>query len=46
MLQDIGFDVIEMDQFRPKANYVVFKKPGNDNPAVYLTTEIPLPVIK
>jgi hypothetical protein len=45
-LQQMDFDVIEMDQFRPRANYAIFKKPGNDNPAVYMTKEIPLPLIK
>ena len=43
LLQDAGYDVIEMDQFRPRANYVIFKKPGNTNPVLYKVIEIPLP---
>jgi ubiquinone/menaquinone biosynthesis C-methylase UbiE len=43
LLQDAGYEVIEMDQFRPRANYVIFKKPGNTNPVVYKVVEIPLP---
>ena len=43
LLQDAGYDVIEMDQFKPKANYVIFKKPGNTNPVLYKVGEIPLP---
>jgi hypothetical protein len=43
LLQDAGYDVIEMDQFRPRANYVIFKKPGNTNPVLYKVVEIPLP---
>ena len=43
LLQDAGYDVIEMDQFKPRANYVIFKKPGNSNPVVYKVVEIPVP---
>jgi hypothetical protein len=43
LLQDAGYDVIEMDQFRPRANYVIFKKPGNTNPVLYKVVEIPVP---
>ena len=42
ILQDAGYDVIEMDQFKPRANYVIFKKPGNTNPVLYKVAEIPL----
>ena len=41
LLEDKGYEVIEMDQFRPRANYVIFKKPGNANPVVYKIVEIP-----
>jgi len=43
LLQDAGYEVIDMDQFRPRANYAIFKKPGNANPVVYKVVEIPLP---
>ena len=29
-----------MEQFKPGANYAIFKKPGNQNPAVYKKDEI------
>ena len=42
MVKDAGFDLIESSQFRPRANYIIFKKPGNQNPVVYKITEIPV----
>ena len=42
MLKGHGYDVIEMDQFRPGANYVIFQKVGKLNPVVYKVTEIPV----
>ena len=42
LIEDNGYKVIEMDQFRPGANYVVFQKPGKDNPVVYKVMDIPL----
>ena len=42
MVKDAGFNPIESSQFRPLANYVIFKKPGNQNPVVYKITEIPV----
>ena len=40
MIKDEGYEVIEMTQFKPGANYVIFKKPGKQNPAVYKINEI------
>ena len=42
MIEDEGYKVIEMNQFRPGANYAVFQKPGKQNPVVYKKTEITL----
>ena len=42
MAKDAGFQTIEVSQFRPKANYIIIKKPGNQNPVVYQITEIPI----
>ena len=42
MVKDAGFETIEATQFKPKANYIVFKKLGKQNPVVYKITEIPL----
>jgi hypothetical protein len=42
LLKNNGYEVIEMDQFRPGADYVIFKKPGKMNPVVYSTLEIPV----
>ena len=35
IIKDAGYEVIQMDQFRPGANFAIFKKPGNQNPVVY-----------
>lgn len=40
MVKNSGYEIIEQSQFRPCANYIIFKKPGNLNPAVYKITEI------
>ena len=40
IIQDEGYEVIEMAQFKPGANYTIFKKPGKQNPAVYKIDEI------
>lgn len=40
MVKDAGFEPIETSQFRPRANYIIFKKPGNANPVVYKVTQI------
>ena len=42
IIQDEGYEVIEMAQFKPGANYAIFKKPGKQNPAVYKIDEITL----
>lgn len=41
MIETAGYEVIEMDQFRPGANYVIFKMPGDQNPVLYQVDEIP-----
>tara|TARA_X000000950_G_C13786086_1_gene607319 strand:+ start:345 stop:1157 length:813 start_codon:yes stop_codon:yes gene_type:complete len=42
IIEDEGYEVIEMHQFCPGANYAIFKKPGKQNPAVYKVSEITL----
>ena len=42
MITDEGYEVVEMNQFRPGANYALFRKPGKQNPAVYKVSEITL----
>jgi len=42
MIQDEGYEIVEMNQFRPGASYAIFKKPGKQNPAVYRVSEITL----
>jgi len=42
MIEEEGYTIIEMNQFRPGANYAVFQKPGKQNPVVYNKTEITL----
>jgi len=40
IIKDEDYEIIEMAQFRPGANYAIFKKPGNQNPAMYKIDEI------
>ena len=35
IIKDEGYEIVEMAQFRPGANFAIFKKPGNQNPVVY-----------
>lgn len=42
MIKDEGYDVVEMNQFRPGASYAIFRKPGKQNPVVYKVSEITL----
>ena len=42
MIEEEGYKVIEMNQFRPGANYAIFQKPGKQNPVVYKKLEITL----
>jgi len=42
IIQDTGYDIIEMNQFRPGANYAIFQKPGKQNPVLYKVSELTL----
>ena len=42
MITEEGYEVVEMNQFRPCASYAVFRKPGKQNPVVYKVSEITL----
>ena len=42
IIQKEGYEIIEMSQFKPGANYTIFKKPAKQNPAVYKIDEITL----
>ena len=42
MIKKNGFQVVEMDQFKPAHNYAIFKKPGKQNPVVYKISELEL----
>ena len=42
MINDEGYEVVEMNQFRPGASYAIFRKPGKQNPVVYRVSEITL----
>jgi len=42
MIIEEGYEVVEMNQFRPGANYAIFRKPGKQNPVVYKINEITL----
>ncbi len=40
IIKDEGYEIVEMNMFRPGANYAVFRKPGKQNPFVYKISEI------
>ena len=40
IIKDEGYEVVEMNQFMPGANYAIFKKPGKQNPVVYKIDDI------
>ena len=42
MIEDEGYEVVEMNQFRPGSSYAIFRKPGKQNPVVYNIIEIKL----
>ena len=42
MLEDEGYEVVEMNMFGPGASYAIFRKPGKQNPVVYKVSEITL----
>ena len=42
MIKDEGYEVVEINQFKPGANYAIFRKPGKQNPVVYKVSEITL----
>jgi ubiquinone/menaquinone biosynthesis C-methylase UbiE len=42
MIQQEGYEVVEMNQFRPGASYAIFRKPGKQNPVVYGISELKL----
>jgi len=42
IIQQEGYEIIEMAQFRPGASYAIFQKPGKQNPVVYGISEITL----
>jgi len=42
LIQQEGYEVVEMNQFRPCASYAIFRKPGKQNPVVYGISELTL----
>ena len=42
IIEDEGYEVVEMNMFRPGANYAIFRKPGKQNPVVYKVSELTL----
>ena len=40
IIKDEGYEVVEMSQFCPGANYAIFRKPGKQNPVVYKVSEL------
>jgi hypothetical protein len=42
IIEDEGYEIVEMNQFLPGANYAIFRKPGKQNPVVYKVSEITL----
>jgi SAM-dependent methyltransferase len=42
IIKSAGYELVEMNQFRPGANYTIFRRPGKQNPVVYKVSEITL----
>ena len=42
IIKDEGYEIIEMNQFRPGASYAIFRKPGKQNPVLFKVSEITL----
>ena len=42
IIKDEGYELVEMNQFKPGASYAIFRKPGKQNPVVYKVSEITL----
>jgi SAM-dependent methyltransferase len=42
IINEEGYEIVEMNQFRPGANYAIFRKPGKVNPVVTKISEITL----
>ena len=42
MIKQEGYEVVEMNRFRPGASYSVFRKPGKQKPVVYGISELTL----
>jgi ubiquinone/menaquinone biosynthesis C-methylase UbiE len=42
IIKDLGYEIVEMNQFKPGANYAIFRKPGKQNPVVYKISELTL----
>jgi len=42
IIQNAGYEVVEMNMFKPGANYAIFRKPGKQNPVVYKISELTL----
>ena len=42
IIKEEGYEIIEMLQFKPGANYAIFKKPGKQNPPIYKISEMTL----
>ena len=40
IIEEEGYEIVELAQFKPGANYFICKKPGKENPAVYKIDEI------
>ena len=40
IIEQEGYEVVEMNQFRPGASYAIFRKPGKQNPVVYGISEL------
>ena len=40
IIKDEGYELVEMNQFKPGASYAIFRKPGKQNPVAYKVSEI------
>ena len=42
IIEKEGYQIVEMNGFRPVANYAIFRKPGKQNPVDYKVIDLDL----
>tara|TARA_R110000851_G_scaffold178625_1_gene325572 strand:+ start:379 stop:1188 length:810 start_codon:yes stop_codon:yes gene_type:complete len=42
MIKEYGYEIVEMNMFKPGASYAIFRKPGKQNPVAFKVSELTL----